>query len=177
MTAVVAEGGVAVPEADELDGTEGGDPRYRLVYEEALGSVDRQERTLDELRARVGATLATAVIASAFFGTIGIKNGHLGGWQKTAIVLFVVTAVFHVILLLPQGHWRFRRSPKLLIRDYIESDNPATLEEMYRDLALHIDADVKGNEGRLTWMWNLFTAAVVVLVAEVVVWLLAIAHP
>jgi hypothetical protein len=39
---------------------------------------------------------------------------------------------------------------------------------MYRDLALHIDDHVKGNEGRLSWMWQLFTAATVVLVLEVV---------
>lgn len=178
MTTVLAQGGVDLPDDGVVEsGDDGGDPRYRLVYEEALGAIDRQERTLDELRARVSATLATAVIATAFFGSLAIKNGHpLGRLQIAAVALFVATTALQLILLLPLPGWQFARSPSLLIRDYVESDPPATLDEMHRDLALYIAQHVRGNSGRLRWMWRVFSAAAVVLVAEVVVWLLAISH-
>ena len=69
-----------------------------------------------------------------------------------------------------------RRDPKVLIRDYIEADPPATLDEMYRNLALFIDQAVHGNEGRLSWMWWVFAGSATVLIAEVIVWLIAIAQ-
>ena len=151
------------------------DSRYKLVYDEALGAIDRQERTLDELRSRVSATLATTVIATAFFGGIAIKPGRASPFVASGgRSLFVIAALLHVVLLLPLGGWRFRRSPAKIIRDYVEDENPATLDEMYRELALNLADDIAGNDGRLSWMWWVFTAAVVVLVAEVVTWLVAI---
>ena len=54
--------------------------------------------------------------------------------------------------------------------------SPRSLDNMYRNLALYIDENIRGNEGRLSWMWWVFTASLVVLVAEVAVWLIAIAQ-
>jgi hypothetical protein len=152
------------------------DERFKLVHEEALRAIEGQERTLDELRARVGAMLASTVIATAFFGGVGIRPGHLRGWQWAALSLFVLSALLQVGLLLPIPGWRFKRSPIRLIRDYVEAQNPASLDAMYRDLALNIWKDKESNDCRLKPMWWIFTAAALALVAEVVLWLLAIAH-
>lgn len=153
-----------------------GDERYRLVYEEARAAIDRQERTLDELRSRAGATLATTVIATAFFGGLDLKNRHLHGYEWMALVLFLASACSQLILLLPLPGWRLRRSPGAIIKEYIEAQDPATIDDMHRDLALHLAHDMQGNDGRLSWMWKVFTVGVVFLVAEVALWLLALSR-
>jgi len=149
------------------------DERYRLVYETAKSAVERQEATLDELRTRVGTTLASAVISTAFFGSLGIKGGHLGRLQWAGLILFVVVALLQGFLLVPLKGWRFRFSPKIILEGYVEADPPKSADDIYKELAVYIDTNITGNGGRLKWMWWVFTASVVVLAGEVVVWLLA----
>ena len=157
--------------------SDNGSERYKLVYEEALGSIERQEATLNEMRARVGTLLATTVIATAFFGSLAAHKLPLGNWQWAAVSLIVVTSFLQVVLIIPLPGWQFRRDPSVLISDYIEADPPRSLEDMYRNLALYIDEAISGNDGRLSWMWWVLTASAVILVAEVAVWLVAIAKP
>jgi hypothetical protein len=152
------------------------DPRYRLVYEEARRAIGRQEQSLDEFRSRVGSTLAATVIATAFFGTIAIGQGPVHGWEWWAISLFIATLLIQIFLLVPLGGWRFRFAATAMIRDYVEDDPPATIDQMYRDLALHLDSDFRGNAGRLTWMWWTFTGACSLLGVELLLWLLALRH-
>ena len=152
------------------------DERFKLVHEEALRAIEGQERSLDELRTRVGVLLASTVIATAFFGGVAIRPDHVRGWQWAALYVFVASAIMQVGLLLPIPGWRFKRSPVRLIGEYVEAENPASLDEMYRDLSLHIWADKKSNDRRLKPMWWIFTAAALALVAKVVLWLVAMAH-
>jgi hypothetical protein len=149
--------------------------RYRVAYDEGLRALERQEKTLDEFRARVSATITTTVIATAFFGTITMRSGWpLNDPEWAALALFVVGLIAQIFLLVPLGGWRFRRSAKNIIDNYVEGDDPASLSEMYKVLAEYLDDDFTGNEGRLSWMWWLFSGTCLCLAAEIIMWLLAI---
>jgi hypothetical protein len=154
--------------------TPDGDPRLRLAYDEALRAIARQETTLDEFRARIGTSIAATVIATAFFSPIVIHRQHLTPRIWWALGLFVASLLAQSFLLVPLGGWRFRRSATSIIRDYVEVDDPASMNQIHRDLALHIDQDLRGNDGRLIWMWWVFSAALVALGAEMVLWITAL---
>jgi hypothetical protein len=153
------------------------DPRLKLVYDEALGAASRQEESLNELRARAGALLGSAIIAVAFFATLGIRHGQIGSIGWAAIAGFVTSAALLGAILVPLGKWRgFRRDPGILISSYVRGDPPATIDEMHEDLAIYIGGDLQTNDKRLGVLWWVFTAALAILVVDVVLWTLAIGN-
>ncbi len=70
----------------------------------------------------------------------------------------------------------FRFGAEQIIGDYVEADEPADLNVMHRDLALHLAENVRHNKKRMTWMWRGFEAACVLLVIEIVAWIVALAQ-
>jgi hypothetical protein len=150
------------------------DPRYLLVYEEAVRAIEQQEATLDNLRARAGYLLTATAIATSFFGTTAFKahHVHFAGW--VAVGCFVGAMAFLLVALMPLGDWRFRFGAKALIRDYVEAEEPATIDKMRRDLALHLQNNVTANEDRLKKLWWAISVAIGLLLFEIVAWIVAV---
>ncbi len=152
------------------------DPRYRLAYDEALRSIAHQEATLDEMRSRAGLLLAALSVVTSFLGGSTIAAHGLGPMALLASVLFAGAGGILVSLLWPRKGWMFRFTPEEIIGVYVEADNPAEVNYMYRDLALHLGGNLSKNERRMSRLWRGFQWACALLVAEVLVWLLALAH-
>ena len=151
------------------------DPRYRFVYDEAVRLIDHQEETLDNLRSRAGLLLAATSVATSFLGAAALRDDQSAGWWGgIAIALFAVVGVLLVGLLLPLPNWKFRFGVSQLLTDYVEGTSPAQLNEMYRELALHLESNHVENNGRLKWMWLVFQLAALMLCFEVIAWLLAL---
>jgi hypothetical protein len=74
-------------------------------------------------------------------------------------------------ILWPEWSWTFRFNPKKLVRDYIDADPPATLDEMRLDLSLHMENWAEENSTRMRWLFRCFEAASILLGAEVVLWM------
>lgn len=155
---------------------EGGDPRLQLAYEAACRAVEGQERSLDEMRARAGATLGSVVIATAFFGSVAIRDVRFGPYQWAATGLFVASAMANLAVLWPRSNWVFRPTPRHLLTEYVYSESPLSIEEIQRQLTVHIGDDMDCNAERMKWLWRYFVSGLVLLVAEVAVWLVAVAH-
>ena len=82
-----------------------------------------------------------------------------------------------LLVLRPTGGWKFSVGTKALLKDYIESDRPATTPELHRSLAWHMDDDYMENQRRLKWLYRLFTTGSILVVGETIMWLVAIMQP
>jgi hypothetical protein len=123
------------------------------------------------LRGRANTLLGVASIANSFLGGIALADTRIGAWGMVAIGLFLATGILTVAVLFPQD-WRFTTDPRKLLQTYLEADDPATLMETRRDLALHMDDDYLDNQRKMNVLWWIYRGASAALVATVVCWLL-----
>jgi len=151
------------------------DPRYRFVYDEAVRTIDHQEETLDNLRARAGMLLTATSVATSFLGAAALRETEdTAPWAGIAVALFVAVGLACVALLWPRDGWRWRFGAKKLIDDYVEASSPADLNEMYKELALYLEENYAHNKNKMEPMWTMFRAAVAFLALEVFFWLMAL---
>jgi hypothetical protein len=151
------------------------DPRLRLVWEEARRGVELQVAQLDETRGRAVA-LITLSGAAAAITSASLKKGETP--HGAALVTF---AAFTLILLLgafalaPRRGWRFFRRADHLLSGYIDHEQPAGINEMYRNLAKHLLDDFQDNDTRLRWIYMGLRVACGLLVIQVLAaaWTLA----
>jgi hypothetical protein len=67
-----------------------------------------------------------------------------------------------------------RLNPRDVIQTYIEADEPAAIEELHRDLALHMHNSYRENREGLEQLAVFFQVASGLLTIEVVLWIIAI---
>lgn len=91
------------------------------------------------------------------------------------MAMFVGVAMASLAVLWPR-RWELTTDPRDVIRTYAESENPASVGAVHRDLALHRQSSVLQNDKSLTQLIVLFQIASVLLTTEVVLWIIAIAH-
>lgn len=151
------------------------DSTHGLAYEEALRGVVQQQTVLTDVRGRAATLLGVASISTSFLGGISLQDQKPTGWSWLAVGAFVVVGLLTIWILLPRRGWTFRMSARKLIKDYVEADQPASLPEMYRDLALHLEHHFENNEKRLTHLFWRLRVASALLVGEIVVWLFVLA--
>jgi hypothetical protein len=157
---------------------------YEIAYEAATKAVADQRTRLNDVRSRAATLLSAAAIVTSFIGARALddqrvlSNGEvvsdraLQGWEIAGIASFVALAALTVAVLMPWHGWTFRLGARNLIRDYTEGPNPATADEMQRDLALHLDNHYERNEARMERLFWAFRIAAVLLAFEVVAWLI-----
>jgi hypothetical protein len=152
------------------------DARYRLALEEARASVAEQSRSVEAVRGRAGTLLATGcvvagLLAGRVFASGGGVNVHIGiaGWVggAAATVGFICVLSITTIIWWPWGGWIFVRSASTLVHRYIEIQEPASLDEMNRALALHIEDHYTKNNHKLNLMLQGFAIGCLALGVEV----------
>jgi hypothetical protein len=148
---------------------------YKLAYEEAVRALSQQETALDNFRTRAGIVLSAAAIATSFLGGEALADNHLGVWSWVAIALFAGVGTFTITMLWPRKDWEFAAQPRRLIATYVETDHPLALDEIHRDLALHMEDSYEENARRLQRLMLAFRWASILLAAEVAAWIVDIA--
>jgi hypothetical protein len=154
----------------EVDGS---GAAYALAFDEAGRALDGQERTVNELRSRAGVLIAAAAITTSFFGARAI-TGELSTTVWCAVVAFALVGASVLVVLWPRSEWQFSASATDLIATYIETDVPASLPQIHRDLALHRSASYDRNARQLRMLFGAFRAGLVLLVVEVGAWMIAL---
>jgi hypothetical protein len=149
---------------------------YRLALDEAIRAIEGQRESLDELRARAGILLSAALLVGALLGGPASQTTGLS-FVAAAAVLLVLAVAVSLLVLRPTGGWKFSLGTKALLKDYIESDKPATIPELHRSLAWHMDDDYMENQRRLKWFYRLFIGASILVAGETIMWLVAIIQP
>jgi hypothetical protein len=154
-----------------------GDPlAYKLALDEAIRALEGQRASLDELRARAGILLSAALLIGALLGGPAAERSSLS-YVLAAAVFLVLSVALSLLVLRPSGGWRFNVGTRALLRDYIESDQPATLAELHRSLAWFLDDDYGENQRKLKWLYRTFSAASILVAGETIMWLVAIVQP
>jgi hypothetical protein len=105
------------------------DRRTTLLYASAVRGLDQQCATVESVRVRAGILLSAASIATSFLASLVIdpNNRHLDFLGWIAAGCFIVLVGLCLAILWPSRDWTFRANSKKLVRDYIDSDPPATL--------------------------------------------------
>jgi hypothetical protein len=148
---------------------------YLLAYEEAKRALDDQLGVVAELRGRAGSLIAAAAIATSFFGGQALHGAvHPLGW--IAIACFVGLSFAVLVILWPRHDWQFNLSPADFVATYLEpaNDEPLTLPQIHRDLALHMGRSAALNRGQLRWLTIAFRAGALLLVAETIAWIIVL---
>jgi hypothetical protein len=150
---------------------------YELAYREGIRVLEDQERTLDQLRVRMVAILGTATTVTAFLAGIVVKAQgkdrdlvfHIG--VVVGVLLFAGVAWKCFDSLRPKREWHFNLSPKTIVDGYADHEQPATLAETHRLLALILQTNIDHNQVNLDWMQNrLLYQALVLLIIDIAWW-------
>src|SRR4051794_20547962 len=102
----------------------------RVLYEESVRTIDGQRELLEGVRARAGTLLATAFVATAFFGVQALDHRPLGALEWGATGLFLVVVVSTLIVLTP---WRLQLThhPHSLIEYHLETAPVSRVADVY----------------------------------------------
>lgn len=147
---------------------------YALAYDEARHAVSTQHTVVDNFRSRAGLLLSGAAIATSFLGGQALRSGDPGAWSWIAIGAFLLLGIATLAILWPRS-WRFEADPRDIITTYVETDDPASLQALHRDLALHRADVLDVNGRRLTRLIWSFRAAGFLLIFEIVAWAIDLA--
>ena len=149
---------------------------YALAYREARRELEDQERFAVELRARAGALIAAAAIATSFFGGQTLATHDVGASGWVAISCFVLLGFAVLVMLWPRRDWAFSLGPEDFIATYLEpvDGEPMQLHLVERDLALHMDRSIELNREQLYALVTIFRFGALLLVIEVLAWVVAL---
>lgn len=147
---------------------------YKVAYDEAVRALSEQQGVIDSLRTRAGLLLSAAAITTSFLGAQALSGGdsNLAAWL--ALIGFAGVAAISLAILWPR-RWEFTANPRDVIQTYIEAENPVLLEELHRDLSLHMHNSYVENRAGLEQLAIFFQIASGTLTIEVILWIIAIA--
>jgi hypothetical protein len=162
------------PSPDDRKSVTGNDPRLELIYREAQRGLVQQQTLVESMNTRAGNLIFAAAFASSLLGGRALADG-LGMWDWIAVTLLLALGIQIVILLWPYHQYRFRFDPEDLLRRYVDRDPPASISEMYRELALRMEEDRKSNWRIIQRLRIALQLALICLVLEILAWLFAVA--
>jgi hypothetical protein len=137
----------------------------KLAYEEALRALDKQERLLEELRARTGALLAAAALAASFLGPTALLNPSPGILAVAAVAAFVVSLGASLFVLLPKNGLVFAAGGRGIFESFYAIGED--MADVYRHLVYDLQTYWESNDREMLWLSRAFTLASAALVAEV----------
>ncbi len=147
---------------------------YKVAYDEAVRALSEQQGVVDSLRTRAGLLFSAAAITTSFLGAQALDGGNSGLAVWPAMAGFVGVALASLAILWPR-QWELSANPQGVIRTYIEIGEPAAIEEMHRDLSLHMHNSYNENREGLEQLFAIFQIASGLLTIEVILWIIAIA--
>ena len=150
------------------------DQLYKVAYEEAVRALSEQRVAIDSFHTRAGLLFSAAAITTSFLGADALGGGNLTIASWLALLCFVVVAVASLAVLWPRGGY-LMVAPRNVIDTFVGSAEPAPIEELHRELSLHMhDGYLENSRGQRKCIVFLQVASVS-LAFEVVLWIIAIA--
>lgn len=147
---------------------------YQVAYEEAVRALSEQQAVIDSFRTRAGLLLSAAAITTSFLGAQALNGGNSNIAAWLALFGFVGVAAISLAILWPR-RWEFTANPRALIQTYIEAEEPSPIDELHRDLSLHMHNSYVENRHGLEQLAVFFQIASGLLTMEVILWIIAIA--
>jgi hypothetical protein len=149
------------------------------IYEQSFRALDEQARVLDALRARAGALVASATVATAFLGALaGVsvdRRAHLDWASWLAIALYIAVLLLSLVVTTPRASSVFSHHPHRLLSAYLENGRSATIGGYRRAIAHYNGRHFDANARQLRLLDRMLMLASVLLGLELVLWLWVIA--
>lgn len=136
----------------------------KLAYDEALRALDKQERLLEEMRARTGVLLAASSFAASFLGPQAFLHPNSKELALAALAAFVLTLGASLFILVPKRSLVFAAAGAEIYEGFYAIRNDMT--EVYRRLAHDLDTYWELNEGEMVWLGRAFALAAGALVVQ-----------
>ena len=134
--------------------------------------LERQERVMDELRARTGTLLAASSIAASFLGAQAARD-HTGVLTFLAVGAFVISVAAATYVLLPKSNLVFALRGTVLFEEEFQQGVP--LDETHRRLAYWLEEFHAQNQLVIDRLVSLFRVATLAVLLQVVLWVVEIA--
>jgi hypothetical protein len=144
----------------------------QLSFEASLRSLDKQERLLDELRARTGLLLAASSLAISFVGRPVFQEA-----DTVVLVLgllaFAISIAASVYVLVPKpAKFVFSLEGSAVYEQLFEFEDD--LDEVYRRLTYDLDRFWEENDDVMARLLRWFQVAAAALAAEIILLLLSL---
>lgn len=138
----------------------------QLSYEASLRSIDKQERLLDELRARTGLLLAASSLAISFVGRPVFQDAETVV-LVLGLVAFAISIAASVYVLVPKpAEFVFSLEGSAVYEQLFELQDD--MDEVYRRLAYDLDRFWEDNDDVMTRLFRVFQIAAVALAVEII---------
>lgn len=137
----------------------------KLAYEAALRSLDKQERVLEELRARTGVLLGASSLAAAFLGQSAFGDPEPLAFAVIALAAFVISIVTSVYILIPKKNLIFAEVGGGLYEGLYAVRND--MGEVYRRLAYQLDRFWEANDTTIARLSRTYGIAATALIVEI----------
>ena len=143
----------------------------RLAYDLSMDEVRRQEKALDELRARTGTVLTASSIVASFLGSSAVlRHGHVL-LTVLGFAAFAVSIAASAYVLLPKQGLNFTLRGSVLLRE----EEGVPLTEVHRRLAYWLDGYYDFNQDTIERLYSVFRVATVAVLVEAMMWLFKLA--
>jgi hypothetical protein len=152
------------------------DPRLAFLYQEALRGLLQQHAAFESIHNRAATLIFATAFTSSLLGGQALADGLGGVWEWLAVAFLIGIGALAVLVLWPYYNVSWRFDPAELLATYVDSEPPATMSGIHRDLALRIKADWQRNGRLLRRMREAFQFALVLLLLDLIVWLVAVAE-
>lgn len=147
---------------------------YKVAYDEAVRALSEQQAAIESFRARAGLLLSAAAITTSFLGAQALDGGNPDPFSWLGLADFAGVAAASLAILWPRK-WEIVTNPGDVIATYIESAEPVPIEDLYRELSLHMRGSWAANHKGEAKLVVLFQTASVLLAVELMLWAIALA--
>jgi len=149
------------------------DKRLAFVYQEAVRGLQHQQYVVESLNTRGGNLIFATAFATSLLGTRALSDG-VGFLDWIAVCLLFLVGALIVFMLWPYYNFTFRFDPEQLLKSFVDRDEPATMSEMHRALALRIKTDMANNWRIIQRIRVALQLSLIVLLLEILAWLVSI---
>lgn len=144
----------------------------QLSYDDAVRSLDLQERAVEQLRARTATLLAASSLTASFFGAQTIQRaGGLGLQGALALASLVGSIGICVYILLPKSTYVFGVSGREMYEDLNELSDD---DEVRRRLIYWLALFWTRNQTEIETLDRWYVAAAIALMLQLMLWSLAL---
>jgi hypothetical protein len=148
------------------------DPLYKLAYDEVVRALSEQQAMIDSFRTRAGLLFSASVVTALLLGPQALQGEGAEPVIGLAMLCFLGVAAASLGIFWSR-RWESVVNPREVIDTYIEASEAASVEELHRELSIHMHDSYRDNDEGLDQFALLLQVASGLLTLEVVLWMMA----
>ena len=127
---------------------------------------------IDSFRTRAGLLFSASVVTASLYGPRALHGEGSGLVIGLAMLCFLGVAAASLGIFWPR-RWESVANPQEVIDTYIEASEATSVEELHRELSIHMHDSYRDNDEGLDQFALLLQIASGLLTVEVILWMMA----